>query len=299
MLSIMPIAPPESFAVALDAAIEQSGLSLERLQHHLAERGVRMSRSALSYWRRGRSQPEREASLHAVQHLEQVLDLSPGTLTSRLGPRAPRGRWLGRPLSTIERRRLWPELRPLSATLKPPPDGQVTFWSVHDFIVLDDDGCERLARTHLVAEAAYDGVDRVMIYHQAEGPLTGPVRLRSMGTARVGRVCTDEDTGMLAAELLLDRVLARGDVVAVEYEISLPSGTPSTEFGRRFTRAGPEYVCQVHFGQHVPKHVYAYERRVPGGPRRRGAVLRPGASHSVTFATRDAGPGITGVAWTP
>ncbi|QRP49491.1 hypothetical protein [Amycolatopsis sp. FDAARGOS 1241] len=38
-----------SFAVTLDAAIEESGLSLDRFRHHLAARCVTLSRSALPY----------------------------------------------------------------------------------------------------------------------------------------------------------------------------------------------------------------------------------------------------------
>ncbi|GAA3565758.1 hypothetical protein GCM10022222_56960 [Amycolatopsis ultiminotia] len=289
--------PAGSFAVTLDAAIEESGLSLERLQHHLAERGVPLSRSALSYWRRGRSRPEREASLHAVMHLEQVLGLSPGALTSRLGPRAPRGRWLGRPPECVERRRLWPELRPLSAELKPPPDGQVVFWSVHERVLIDDESRERSLWTHLVAEATLDGVDRLMTYHQSDGPLTGTPRYQGVRSARLGRVRIDRDTGMTVGELLLDRVLAAGEVTAVDYEVLLPPGAPTVEYGRRFTRPVPEYVCQVQFGLRAPHRVRAFERRGPGGPRHPGAALRVGSGHQVTLAIRDVRPGITGVCW--
>ncbi|MEU4672307.1 hypothetical protein AB0F91_31090 [Amycolatopsis sp. NPDC023774] len=66
-----------------------------------------------------------------------MLELSPGSLTSLLGPRAPRGRRLGQPPDRVERRRLWPHLRPLTAELKPPPDGQLAFWSVHDRVAVD------------------------------------------------------------------------------------------------------------------------------------------------------------------
>ncbi|WIX75874.1 XRE family transcriptional regulator [Amycolatopsis carbonis] len=218
---------PGSFAVTLDAAIEDSGLSLDRVRHHLATRGVTLSRSALSYWRRGRSQPERETSLNAVTQLEAVLELSPGSLTSLLGPRAPRGRWLGHPPDRVERRRLWPDLRPLTVELKPPPDEQLAFWSVHDRVAVDDDGCERALHVRVVAEATMDGVDRMMTYHQADGPLPAEPRYQGVRFARVGRVRVDRRTGMTAGELLLDRVLAAGEVTAVEYEILLPPGTPT------------------------------------------------------------------------
>src|SRR5689334_9350100 len=84
------------FAEALAKAVEASGLSLERIQHHLELRGVQVSLSTLSYWRRGRSRPERPESLQAVAALEEILKLTPGTLTGSLGDKRPRGRWVER-----------------------------------------------------------------------------------------------------------------------------------------------------------------------------------------------------------
>lgn len=286
-----------SFAVTLDAAIEESGLSLDRLQHHLAARGVRLSRSALSYWRRGRSQPERETSMAAVLQLEAVLSLEPGTLTSRLGPKAPRGRWLGEPACRIERRRLWPELRAFSGELKPPPDGQLSFWSIHDRMLLDERGGERALQVRMVAEAAVEGVDRLMTYYQADSFLTADPVYRYVRSARVGRVCVDRATGMIAGELRLERALAQGEVTIVEYEIRFPPGAPIDHYHRRFTRPVAEYVCQVSFGPRVPHRVRSFEQRGLGGPEHPGTPLSAGATHVTTLALRDVRPGIYGTGW--
>ncbi|MEU7791778.1 hypothetical protein [Amycolatopsis sp. NPDC049159] len=127
----------ESFAGALDAAISDAGLTLDRLREHLAARGVPVSRSALAYWRHGRSRPGRETSVRAVVELEQVLGLAPGALTALLGPAERRLPPLPRtPLR--ERRRLWPSVRPVSLELKPPPEDQLRLWSVHDRLVVDE-----------------------------------------------------------------------------------------------------------------------------------------------------------------
>ncbi|MBO3747913.1 hypothetical protein J5X84_17715 [Streptosporangiaceae bacterium NEAU-GS5] len=83
------------FDEALRAAITARGLSLERLHVRLAERGVRISLASLSNWQRGRSRPERSASLAAVRELEAILGLPAHSLVTLLGPRRPRGRWLG------------------------------------------------------------------------------------------------------------------------------------------------------------------------------------------------------------
>ena len=288
---------PGSFAATLDAAIDESGLSLDRLQHHLATRGVRLSRSALSYWRRGRSQPERETSMLAVTHLESVLGLAAGTLTAKLGPKAPRGRWLGEPSRRIERRRLWPQLRALAGDLKPPPDGQLSFWSIHDRVFLDEHGCERSVQTRQVVQAAVDGVDRVMTYYQAEAPLTADPSYHHVRFARLGRVCADRETRMIVGELLLDHPLALGEVTVVEYEIRFPPGVRADHYHRRFTRPVPEYVCQVHFGPRAPVAVRSYEQRGLDGPRHPGGPLHVGGSRVATLAMRDVRPGIWGLDW--
>ncbi|MFJ8916665.1 XRE family transcriptional regulator [Amycolatopsis sp. NPDC102389] len=288
---------PGPFAITLDAAIDESGLSLERLQHHLATRGVRLSRSALSYWRRGRSQPERETSLHAVTQLELVLGLPSGALISQLGPRAPRGRWLGPPANRIERRRLWPDLRTLPEDLRPPPDGQLSFWSVHDRMVLDEFGREHILHVRLVAEAKTDGVDRLMTYYQADNPLDEEPVYRDVRCARLGRVHVDTGSGMVAGEMLLDRTLGVGEVTALDYEIRFPPGARLDHYHRRFTRPAAEYLCQVQFGLRVPKRVRAYEQRALSGPQRKGTPLSIGTTRMLTLAMRDLGPGIQGACW--
>lgn len=288
---------PGSFAGTLDAAIDRSGLSLDRLQHHLAARGVHLSRSALSYWRRGRSQPEREKSMQAVTHLEAVLDLAAGTLTSRLGPKAPRGRWLGEGACRIERRRLWPDLRAMSGELKPPPDGQLSFWSIHDHVILDERGGERALQVRMVAEAAVDGVDRLMSYYQADTALPADPYYRYVRSARLGRVCVDRRTGMVAGELRLAKPLAFGEVAVVEYELRFPPNSPIDHYHRRFTHPIPEYVCQVHFGARIPRRVRSFEQRGLGGPQHPGSPLSTGATHIATLALRDVRPGIYGTGW--
>ncbi|WP_214110523.1 hypothetical protein [Acrocarpospora catenulata] len=83
------------FERALRAAIAARGLSLERLHVRLAERGTHVSLASLSNWQRGRSRPERSSSLAAVGELEIILGLPTHSLVTLLGPRRPRGRWLG------------------------------------------------------------------------------------------------------------------------------------------------------------------------------------------------------------
>src|ERR1043165_877089 len=79
------------FHVALRAAIDARGLGLDRLQHRLAERGLRVSTTSLSYWQHGRTQPEKPNSIAAVGVLEEILGVPANALVSLLGPRRARG----------------------------------------------------------------------------------------------------------------------------------------------------------------------------------------------------------------
>jgi hypothetical protein len=101
------------FEVALAALIDRSGLTLDRVRDRLAERGVHVSRATLSYWRQGRSRPERAASLDAVTALEELFGLPNASLLKLLGPRRPRGPRAARPGTVIGRSELWPPAAPL------------------------------------------------------------------------------------------------------------------------------------------------------------------------------------------
>ena len=85
-------AAPGGFADLLNVAVEASGLTLYAIQRQLALSGVNVSVTTLSYWRRGRSRPERAASLRAVPLLEELLGLPDQALSGRLGSPRPRGR---------------------------------------------------------------------------------------------------------------------------------------------------------------------------------------------------------------
>ncbi|WP_158684470.1 XRE family transcriptional regulator [Amycolatopsis orientalis] len=285
-----------SFASALDAAISGAGLTLDRLREHLAARGVTVSRSALAYWRTGRSLPGREASLHAVVELEQVLGLGAGGLTSLLGPQDRPGSRLQRtPL--LERRRLWPSVRPASLEFELPPEDQVRLWSVHDELLVDDRQ-ERLLRVRVVAEAAVDGVVRMAAYYQTDDRARQPPRFVAGHCCRAGRTRVDAGSGLLVAELFFDRELRAGEVATAEYEFVFPRGRPALGYHRRLTRPAPLYTCRVRFGSHVPESIRRFEQRDLAAPRRKVEELRATGSGAVTLAAKEVRAGIIGVEWT-
>jgi hypothetical protein len=74
------------------AAIRARGLGLERIRYRLRAQGVSISLATLSHWQSGRCRPERPESLLALCHIEEVLEVPPGSLTHLLGPPRSRGR---------------------------------------------------------------------------------------------------------------------------------------------------------------------------------------------------------------
>src|SRR5690242_15148249 len=90
------------FSPALRAAIQASGLSLNRIQYRLAERGLVVSSATLSYWQSGRRRPTRQESVLVVRTLEEVLRVPEGTLTGLLEPPGTRRRPGPRPGALVE-----------------------------------------------------------------------------------------------------------------------------------------------------------------------------------------------------
>jgi transcriptional regulator with XRE-family HTH domain len=84
------------FEAALRAAIRARGLGLERIRYRLRGRGVSISLATLSHWQSGRCRPERPESLHALEHLEEVLGVPTGSLTHLLGPPRSRAKYAPR-----------------------------------------------------------------------------------------------------------------------------------------------------------------------------------------------------------
>ncbi|WP_367129164.1 XRE family transcriptional regulator [Saccharothrix sp. HUAS TT1] len=285
------------FEVALDAAIEASGLTLDRLCSRLADRGVIVSRTSLSYWRHGRSRPERAASLTALSRLEEILGLPAASLVVLLGARRPRGRTPRRAPGTLSRRELWPSCGPLLNGLDVSSDRRLDLLSVNDAVVVDERTGERRQRCRLVVRAAADRVDRHLVCHEIDDPAFPAPRLTGVAHARRGRVRRDEAGRSLVAEFLFDRPLDRGEHTVLEYELSLPDGLPLDHFYRRFSRPVGLYTVQLRFAGRPPGLVRRYDKAGLRGPERHVEDLWLGAAGTTALVVPAVRPGTVGVRW--
>ncbi|MGY0231847.1 hypothetical protein [Longispora urticae] len=289
------------FSAALHLAIEASGLRMEEIQTRLAGQGIMVSQTTLAYWRRGRSRPERPASLRAVGALEGILGLPADALTAQLGPRRPRGRWLDHPPGTMEMAEVWSDsesLGELLAAINTPVHNILHRVSMHDlFVIGPDRGAVTLA-TRAVVRATADKVSRsVFVYHNDEGegglPTVHPVR-----NCRIGRSRTDPDGEFLVAELIFDRVLGTGDTAAIEYELRFGPGAVSDHYHRAFPAEAGDYLLQVQFDpEALPARCFRYSRRRENAPDQGVREVWVGAAHGAHLVDRDIAPGLVGLRW--
>ena len=282
------------FDVALQTAIQARGLSLDAVRRRLEEQGIAVSLSTLSYWQRGRTRPERADSLRAVRGLEVVLGLPRHSLLTLLKPAAERsfGPW-----PTVEELCPEPGVRDLLDEIGERGGRQLTGLSLHDQHTIGRrrELCE--ARSRAVFQAQQRGVDRwVAVYHHPQGVL--PTSRTARG-CRFGRVRMDESSGLIAAELLFDRPLARGETYLLEYGFGFDEkGPPVTEEGRGFRAPQHEFLIEVRFHPDaLPARCYRTWRPDANTALKDTADLRLSSYHSVHFIEFGVTAGYHGIRW--
>ncbi|MEV6521254.1 hypothetical protein AB0M43_04820 [Longispora sp. NPDC051575] len=280
-----------SFAGTLRAAIDSRGISLERIQARLAQRGAPVSVATLSYWQNGRSRPERRASLVALRHLESILGLTSGALYDLLT--APPAR------SRTEQATAAPELPaadpPASpGHLDPALNDRFTLVDAHDRVLLSATRHERLVQTRLLLRAEEDGVDRFVVQAPACGD--GPPALGSLWRCRPGATHADRAGGR-GIELLLDRPLARGETTIVDYSLTRPGPGPvATSWERGFGRPVRQYTLEIAFDPGaVPVYCTRFTDDGTGVEEHRGLVLD--GTRTVQVVARDLPAGRAGARW--
>ncbi len=288
------------FHEALRAAITASGLSLDRIQDRLRRRGTTVSAATLSSWQSGRYRPERARSLAALAVLEEVLRLPQGALASLLGPPRPRGRWLPVTGPRPGLAEAWPGHRDIAGALRRVDtrwDGSLSRLSCHNRLELDAHRRERLQWNRRLLRAERDGADRWITVYELESP--GPLpRVRTAAPCRTGQVVEVPESGLLVAEVLFDRPLARGETVIVEYVLEHRLPRPySTRIESTLHVPVREALTEVHFDPAaLPATVHSFRTaELDSPPQER--LLRLDTAGSVHAVALAAGPCRFGIRW--
>jgi hypothetical protein len=281
---------PDAFAEAL----AKRGVSLAWLHERLVERGHPVSPAALSYWRSGRSQPERGTSRDALVEIEHLLRVPPGGLTSKLGPsRRPGPRPAERTL-----RDLFAEHPGMERAL-----AELGFEGLYDEVVeqvrhlvmdVDVAGCISRIQVRAVMQARRDGARRTPLVMTMDERGHLPRFVPQAGCS-IGRWAIDDDSGVYAAELVLDRVLAKGETCPYELSIDLAEPFEETEVDHYAARRLAELLVWVRFDPaRVPSHVERYT--IDDGDEQ-SEKLDLGEGSSAHALARGFGPGVLGVRW--
>jgi hypothetical protein len=281
---------PEAFAEALS----MRGVSLAWLHQRLVERGHPVSPAALSYWRSGRSQPERGTSRDALAEIEHLLRVPPGELTSRLGPsRRPGPRPAERTLRDLfaDNPGMEPALRRLG------------FEGLYDEVVeqvrhlvmdVDGEGCIGRFQVRAVMQARRDGARRtpLVLAMDERGRLP---RFVPVAGCALGRSTVDEESGVYAAELVLDRTLSKGESCPYELTIELAEPFAETWVDHYAARRLTELLVWVRLHpDRLPAHV---ERYTVDAGQERSHPLDLGDGRSAHALARGFGPGVLGLRW--
>jgi hypothetical protein len=196
------------FPDALRAAISARELSLDRIQDGLRRDGVPLSVATLSYWQSGRRLPARPGSLRAISHVERILQLTEGSLTTLLEPRGGLGP-AGQLLSLSELWSAQPEAATLLSHVDSEAETHLRRLSQYDRTTLGPDRRIRSVRCKQVLRADDDGPDRwLLMFDPGTGSRTVLTRLRH---CRRRQVVTLPGSTLVITELLFDRPLGRGE----------------------------------------------------------------------------------------
>jgi transcriptional regulator with XRE-family HTH domain len=252
------------FDVALRRAVVARGLTLERLAERLTAAGTPVSVSTLSNWQRGQTLPATPASHRAVAQLEHILGLSTGTLTGALLAYGA-----GRRLPTRTGLTQSAALRLRSGFGLADP-GLVTV-RFDDEVRVTPGRIEVDHRRTMRAERS--GVDRFVAMIAPDEGLDPKIEIGPAG--RLGEIRRDEKAGLVAAEILFDEPLARGEFYPLSYRTSGPLTGPDGYHGAWLKPGLSYYNLTVHLDPRLGlTQVYRVWRTDPKAPHKRMADLR-------------------------
>ncbi|MGC4111182.1 MAG: hypothetical protein QM747_12320 [Nocardioides sp.] len=280
---------PEAFARALSTR----GVSLSWLHQRLVERGHPVSPAALSYWRSGRSQPERETSREALVEIERLLHVPPGSLVGQLGPSRRPG---PRPGERSTRELLADHPGVLTALGALGFEGlydELTEHLRHVVVDVDRDGCVVAFQLRAAMQARHDGARRTPNFLTTDEG--GPPRFIPVAGCRIGRTHLDPEARVFGSELVLDRPLTKDEIGLYEIRVELAQPSPDPSYHHFAARRMAELLVWVRFDPaRLPTLV---ERRIETEDGEDVSRVELGSGTSAHALARGFGPGMLGLRW--
>lgn len=284
----------QRFALILREEIRVSGYTLETLQRHLADRGVRVGRSTLSYWQNGERLPTGPTSLAVVRELEGVLGVASGTLLEAISDRPA-----SRPLDDFDvvmtGRRIEELIDEVGCAGKFAAAEVTAF---QDFAQMGADGSLRQVLS-IVTLRAVEEFDRYPAVHGGE-PGGDPrlLRCEAVSGARVGRVRRDAAANVLVAEMVFDRVVQRGEHHIIRWCTydgnTVPTLNAYLFWGSTRTMVSLEMTFHPDC---LPVHIEEFEQTQDTAPDRFRRPLTLGVDRRVTLVRERQRRGIVGLRW--
>ncbi|MFE6743005.1 RAD23 family protein [Streptomyces tubercidicus] len=290
-----------TFATAFRQALRQRGLSLGRVRDRLEVHGVTLSLATLSYWQRGRSQPERAQSLRAVDALETILVLPEGTLRSLVGPHRPRGRAVSGPQDLTASQRVFGENSVVERALGEEFahfNEDLSSLAIHETVRLDENRCIRQTAVNQVLRATCEGASRMTVVHSIDDHAPESIDV-SVRCGKLGAVRFLPELRSIVAEILFGRELAKNETMVVDYAVTLGPSRQISTHHERSTRVNlREFLLHVYFhpaALPVSCHPYYLERI--GAERRYTHRIPLDVSHSAHMLPTKCPAGIYGMSW--
>lgn len=293
-----PDGPDETFATVFRQALRQRGLSLERVRDHLRSQAINVSLATLSHWQRGRSQPEKAQSLHAVDVLEPLLGLPTGTLRSFLGPHRPRGGGPSHDPAAI--RGTYGENSDVEQVLGdafPHFNADLRGLVTHETVSLDEHRFNHETSVTTVVRAIRSGVRHLTVVHFLDAAETIDLTVPGGPPPTIRFL---PDINCVAADIPLGHTLAKNETAVVEYTLRCTSATAvSHQHERRIATPLRTYLLRVRFHPRaLPSSCWhTYHKQLGAEPQQRHRVTLD-ALHTTHLLPTKCVPGVYGVEWT-
>jgi hypothetical protein len=285
---------PVPFHQLLHEAIRDSGLTLQALQRSLADAGLPVGRSTLSYWQNGRRIPTGSASLAAVARLEQLLHVRDGALVAAL--RDPASTTV---LPHFDLASTGPEVDRLMDQV-----GCRAEFTASEGIAYISTGVygvdgELVSMRSMIAIRALADIDRVPFIHAGEAG--GDPRLlhyEILGGGRAGRACFDLECNVVVGEIIFDRQVRRGECHLIQYEVRDGNRQRADCYFKMLNTARAFMALEVAFHPEcLPVLVEEYERLVATGPDIVSRNRMLASDRTVSVVRERARRGVVGLRW--